>query len=520
MLFICLLSSSAMLLKAQEKTIPSINTVGSKAMPSCITPYEKNPFNMPQLYYPVFPENSVNIRDKGAMENKPITVLVNQLISVISKKGGGKLIIPKGKWVSGRIVLKSNVNLYLEAGSEIEFSDNPTDYLPSVFTTHEGIEIMGAGAFIYACGENNIAITGKGHIYGPAMDTPMRKISNSVALIENRFPKKIGERIFDGMEGRHFFAPKVISPINCNNVLIEGITIERCLFWNINPTYCENVIIRGVTVNSKGIPSGDGIDITCCKNVLVEYCTMNCGDDCYALKGGRNGDGMRVGRPTENVIIRHCLAMDGHGGITTGSETAGGIRNVYSNGCMFDGTQIGIRFKTRRPRSGVTEKLYYENFKMTNVRDAFTWDLLGSKQFMGELADRLPLRPITELTPEVKDIHIKDFVIESAKRLIMANGIPELPFNHVVIESGTINTKELIPVMNDFINFTMRNLSIKTDHNVINIIDGQNLLLDNIGFIIPKNKLYINVQGEKVKNIKVRNIQPDIEIKVKKDNNM
>lgn len=496
----------------KTNTIPSMDMVGPNAMSKEIQPYANNPFNMLQLKYPVFPNYTINIADKGAESGKPITEIVNQLIIEVSKNGGGKIIIPPGKWTSGRIVLKSNVNLCIEEGAEIEFSGDPEDYLPTVFTTHEGLEIMGAGAFIYAHGEDNIAITGKGNIYGPSMDHPTRKNSNSVAWIEDDFPAEVEKRIFDGMDGRRFFAPKVIAPINCTNVLIEGITIEQCLFWNLNPTYCENVIIRGVTVNSIGIPSGDGVDITCCKNVLVEYCTMNCGDDCYALKGGRNGDGQRVGKSTENVIIRYCLAMDGHGGITTGSETAGGIRNIYAHGCIFDGTQIGIRFKTRRPRAGKTENIYYEDFKMINVRDAFTWDLLGSKQFMGELADRLPLRPITELTPEVRNIHLKNFVIESAKRMIVANGIPEMPFSNVTIESGTVNCKELIPVLNDFDGFTMRDLTITSQSNEINITDGSDLLMENIKLTIPENKLFIKTQGERIKKIETKNIQPDVEV--------
>lgn len=513
-IFLCMIFtlSNVVTSMAQDDNISSLSEVGAEMLPSTIAPYQRNPFNIPLLKYPVFPDYSVNIEERGAVKSEPVTELVNQLIAEISNRGGGKLIIPEGKWKSGRIILKSNVNLYLDEGAEIEFSGNAEDYLPSVFTAHEGIEIMGAGAFIYACGEDNIAVTGKGHIYGPQMDVPVRKNSNSIAWLEKEFPAEVDKRIFDGMEGRRFFAPKVISPINCRNVLIEGITIGRCLFWNVNPIYCENVIIRGITVNSVGIPSGDGIDITSCKNVLIEYCTMNCGDDCYALKGGRDKDGLRIGKPTENAIIRYCIAKAGHGGVTIGSETAGGIKNIYAYGCVFDGTQIGIRFKTRRPRAGVSENLFYENFRMINVRDAFVWDLLGTPQFMGDLAKRLPLRPITELTPEVKNIHIRSFIIESAKRLIVANGIPEQPFSNVEIESGSIYCKKLIPAMNDFKGFTMRDLSITSDDNVINLLDGRDLLLDNIRFTLPENKLYVYMKGERTKNIEFKNIQPEIEI--------
>ena len=278
----------------------------------------------------------------------------------------------------------------------------------------QGVEIMGPGSFIYANGENNIAVTGKGTIYGPPLDVEIRQRPNGNTVVENDIPvdAPVEKKIFDGMEGRGFYKPKTISPINCTKVLIEGITMERSTFWNVCPIYCENVIIRGITVNSVGIPSGDGIDIESCKNVLIEYCTLNCGDDCFTLKAGRGEDGLRVGKPTENVVIRYSLAQKGHGGITCGSETAGGVKNVYVHDCVFDGTQIGIRFKTRRNRAGGVNDALYEKIRMTNVGEAFKWDLLGSKRYVGELAERYPPRAINKLTPTIKDIHIKNFIVE------------------------------------------------------------------------------------------------------------
>lgn len=495
-----------------QNNIPSAEEVGAQAMPANMRSYDSNPYNMPQLQYPKFPDYSVNIKDMGATTDKPITDLVNRLIAETSKKGGGKVIIPAGKWKSARIVLKSNVNLYMEEGAEVEFSGEPKDYLPSVYTMHEGRQIMSSGSFIYACNEENIAITGKGHIYGPSLDLPIRKNSNSIAWIEKDFPEKIEERIFDGMEGRRFFAPKVIAPIKCKGVLIEGMTIERCMFWNINPMLCENVIIRGVTVNSVGIPSGDGVDITCSKNVLIEYCTMNCGDDCYAVKGARDEEGARMGVPTDNVIIRNCIAKAGHGGLTTGSETGGGIKNIYAYNCIFDGTDMPIRFKTRRPRTGITENIFYENLRIKNVNTTLVWDLLGSRYFVGKLADRLPLQPVTELTPTVKNVHIKNFIVESSNRFISARGIPELPISNIIIESGTVRCKELMPVMYDFENFSLRNISILSEKNNIHVLDGRNLLFENIKFSLPENKLHLKVEGKHSKEINFQNISPNIEI--------
>ena len=382
---------------------------------------------------------------------------------------------------------------------------------------------MGPAAFIYANGENNIAITGEGTIYGPPMDAEIRKRPNGASVVEKDVPwdMPIEQRIYDGMEGRTFYRPKTISPINCTNVLIEGITMERSTLWNVVPIYCENVIIRGITVNSTKVPSGDGIDIESCKNVLIEYCTLNCGDDCFTLKAGRAEDGLRVGKPTENVVIRYSLAQHGHGGITCGSETAGVIKNLYVHDCVFDGTRTGIRFKTRRNRGGGSDNTYYERLRMINVGKAFTWDLLGSAYYMGELAARYPARKVNRLTPDVKNILIKDFIVESADQFFTANGIPEIPFNQVVIENGEIKCKKLIGALNDAAGFTMRKLTIESLHNDIHILDGKDILFEDIHFKLPAGEIMVNVEGERSGNIVFKNINANQEkVEYKKESPM
>lgn len=497
--------------------IPFVSEVGAHAMPSEIVPIKNVPFDIPQLKRPTFADFSINIKEKGATAETPITMIVNQAIEEVSNKGGGTVIIPTGKWKSNRIVLKSNVNLHLEKGAEVEFGGRAEDYLPAVFTRHEGIEVMSAGAFIYANGENNIAVTGKGKILGPQMDAEIRKRPNGKSVVENDIPVSlpIEQRLYDGMEGRTFYRPKTISPINCTNVFIEGVTIERSTLWNVVPIYCENVIIRGVTVNSTNVPSGDGIDIESCKNVLIEYCTLNCGDDCFTLKAGRAEDGLRVGKPTENIVIRYSLSQHGHGGITWGSETAGVIKNVYVHDCVFDGTRAGLRFKTRRNRAGGADRVFCERLRMINIGNAFTWDLLGSAQYMGELAARTPTRKPNRLTPDVKNIHVKDFIVESANWIVAANGIPEIPFNNVLIENGQIKTKQLIRSLNDTKGFTLRNLFIESEENKIKILDGRQILFDNVKFKVPQGEVIVEVEGKNSKGIVFKNQSQEIIYKAK-----
>lgn len=486
-----------------EPPLPLASEVGADVMPHDIAPIKGTPFDMPQLKRPTFPNLTVNMGEKGMDATQPISELVNHTIDEVNRAGGGTVVIPAGEWISKRIVLKSNVNLHISEGANIVFSGVAEDYLPAVFTRHEGIDIMGPGAFIYANGEDNIAITGKGTIWGPELDAEIRQRPNGPSVVEKDIPVDlpIEERIYDGIDGRTFYRPKSISPINCTNVLIEGITLRRSAQWNVVPIYCDSVIIRGVTVHSEEVPSGDGIDIESSRNVLIEYCTLNCGDDCFTLKAGRADDGLRVGKPTENVVIRHSLALKGHGGITIGSETAGVIRNVYAHDCVFDGTRSGIRYKTRRNRGGGSDNNYFERIRMTNVGKAFTWDLLGHPMYMGELAARKPARAVNHLTPEIKNIHIKNFIVESANEFFTANGIPEIPFSNVTVENGLIYTNKLITALNDADGFTLRNLDIHCQENEINILDGRNITFDDVRFETPTKKIEILVEGEDAQNI-------------------
>ena len=269
--------------------VPEKENVGAAAMPAGIAPVDEAPFKLKKIRRPEFPDRRETVGKADISASGKITPAINEKIERLSKRGGGTVVVPAGKWYSGRIELKSNVELCLDEGAVIEFSGEVDDYQPAVFTRHEGVEVMGAGAFIYANGAKNIALTGKGVIMGPPMDVPMRKFPNGKSVVENDidYHMPVKERLCDGKEGRTFYRPKSFSPINCKNVLVEGVTFERSLLWNVNPVYCENVIIRGITVNSTDVPSGDGIDISSCKNVLIEYSTLNCGDDCFTLKAGR-----------------------------------------------------------------------------------------------------------------------------------------------------------------------------------------------------------------------------------------
>ncbi len=470
------------------ETIPTKEQVGHLVMPDTIAPVSA-PFSMPTFKKPTFPDRTINIKDRfKGNENELITSTVQTAIDELSEAGGGTVTIPKGEWKTGRISLKSNVNLHIEEGATVRFSTDVKDYQPAVFNRVESLEVMSLAACIYANNQENIAITGKGKLIGPfdgeiKERSYMQPIESLVDL-----SKPATERIHDGSQEDWIFPPKFISPINCKNVYIEGISLENTAFWNIVPTYCDNVIIRGVYVNSYGIPRGDGIDIESSKNVLIEYCTLNTGDDCFTMKSGRGEDGLEVNKPTENIVVRHCLAQKGHGGITCGSETAGVIRNLYVHDCVFEGTVVGIRFKTRRPRGGGGEHLYYDRIRMNLEATCIKWDMLGTPAYVGELAERLPAREVTPLTPFYRDISISNIIIENGTHFLKVYGIPESPLKNLTIDNVDAQCSNLA-IIHDAENLTVKNASIKTPDSIIDVLGGKNITFKKVAFDLGGAKL-------------------------------
>lgn len=489
-------------------TIPKAADVGAANLPDTIARV-RAPFPMPEFRKPVFPALTISIIDKGARQGAMVTKAIQAAIDEAARKKGGTVIVPPGVWKTGRISLKSNVNLHLSEGAELHFSAEIEDYLPAVFTRNEGVELMSLGALIYANGQENIALTGKGKLVGPP-DGPLRKRYMNVDVIEKVVPadKPIHERVYEGKDGGFIFPPMFISPINCKKVYIEGITLENTPFWNVVPVYCDHVIIRGITVRSVGIPRGDGIDIESSRNVLIEYCTLSCGDDCFTIKAGRGDDGIRVNKPTENVVIRHCLAREGHGGITCGSETAGMIRNVYVHDCVFDDTDTGLRFKTRRSRAGGGDNLTYERIRMILRGDAVKFDMLGSRQYVGELAERLPARPVDKLTPAYRNITARFIIVEKARTFIDITGIPESPASNLLIENALVNAKTAFKA-SDAEGITIRAASITVTDTLMRALDVRNVLFQKVYFNIPGRKLAVDIQGRNSGNIRFIGCVPD-----------
>lgn len=469
--------------------IPTKDQVGALHMPDTIAPV-RAPFEMPQPVCPTFPDRRVKISDYGARQNKLSTQKIQKAIDETSRKGGGTVIVPEGEWLTGRLTLKDNVNLHLEQGAILRFSGDIKDYLPTVKTRNEGIELYSLGALIYANNATNIALTGKGRLVGPSKDSEIYRRQMQGMVIERFIDQTtpVEERIYDGKDGKPIFLPMFFSPVSCKNILVEGVSFEKTVFWHINPIYCENVIIRGITVNSVGTPRSDGIDIESTRNVLIEYSTLNCGDDCFTIKSGRSEDGIRVGKPAENIVIRYCLGLKGVGAITCGSETAAMIRNMYVHDCVFEGTNVGILFKTRRNRGGGGENLFYERLRMNTKGSAIKWDMLGQTMHMGDLARRFPVPDITPLTPVYRTISMKDLVIENCDLVINATGLPERPASNILINNLEVQNSKRLMFFQDVNGLVLFNSRIRSAENKVSSTDSQNIMFINTLFEVPGNK--------------------------------
>ena len=331
--------------------------------------WEGVPEILKRIVPPAFPKRDFDITQQGALAGgkENCSVAFATAIRLCAAAGGGRVVVPKGKFLTGPIHLRSNIELHLEEGAEVIFSDRFEDYLPVVPVRVGGVEIFNYSPLIYARDCTNVAVTGKGTLNGNARKWWSWKSKETGAHFKmGGEGVPLEKRVFGTPEAA--IRPNFLCLMNCRNVLLEDFTIGSGPNWTIQPVYCENITIRGVTVDTDG-PNNDGVDPDSCRDLLIENCTFGTGDDCVVLKSGYNEDGWRVGRPTENVIMRHCSSKHGHGGLVIGSEMSGDVRNVFMHDCEFDGTDRAIRIKSRRGRGGVVEKVYARDIKLRNMKE-------------------------------------------------------------------------------------------------------------------------------------------------------
>jgi polygalacturonase len=485
--------------------------------PETIAPI-KAPFDMPQFARPIFPGRTFNIREYGAVEGGQVknTRAINRAIVAASKSGGGRVLIPNGTWLTGAIHLKSHVNLHLADDALVLFSQELKDYLPAVFSRHEGMECYKPSGLIYALECENIAITGKGQLHGQGkpwwgnrgtrqMSLGSKTVTDGTKRLNDLCTQgvPVEKRRLDGSEG-DFIRPSFINPVKCTNVFIEGITVLYGPMWTVNPVYCENVIIRKVKVKTEGdyghTPNGDGINPDSCKNVLIEYCDMDTGDDCFTIKSGRADDGLRVGRPCENIVIRHCQGRQGHGGVVIGSETSGGIRNIYIHDCTFNGTDRGLRFKTARGRGAIIENIWVENVHMGEIlKEAIIVNTL-------RYTDRYPAHPLTDRTPTYRNLNFQNITCKYAqKAAIRIIGLPEKPMQGLRFENIDIKAFAGILVQ-DASHIQFNNIRARADQWPVYQFDECSDVKINRDREPEQRELFVQMIGTKTANIELYNM--------------
>jgi len=396
---------------------------------------------------PVFPARDFDITRYGAVGDgaKDCTSAIRECIGACAAAGGGRVVVPKGEFLAGAIHLKSRVNLHVSAGAVLRFQRDPKFYLPLVFTRFEGVELMNYSPFIYAIDQENIAVTGAGTLDGNADDehwwpwkgrdpkapgNAANQLAARARLIEmGARGVPVAERLFgDGS----YLRPNFVQPYRCKNVLVEGVTIVNSPMWEVHPVLCTNVTVRNLTIRSHG-PNNDGCDPESCRDVLIEGCTFDTGDDCIALKSGRNEDGRRLNVPIENVVIRDCVMKDGHGGVVIGSEVSGGARYVFAERCRMDSPQLdrGLRIKTNSVRGGVTEHVYMRDCQIGTVAEAVvTINLFYEEGDTGKFP------------PTVRDIEVRNVTSKKGQYALLLRGYSHTPIRDVRIIDCTFDGVE------------------------------------------------------------------------------
>ncbi len=341
--------------------------------------------------------------------------------------------MPAGRFLTGAIRLASNVNLHLQDGATLAFSTDPAAYLPLVLTRFEGTELMNYSPFIYALDETNVGVTGTGTLDGQANAQNWWGWRTNQTEARNRLlqmadagvaPEK---RVFG--DGPSKLRVNFFQPYRCRNVIIEGVKIRNSPMWEVNPVLCTNVTIRGLDISSHG-PNNDGADPESCRDVLIERCTFDTGDDCIALKSGKNDDGRRLHAPIENVVIRDCDMKDGHGGVTIGSEISGGARNIFAEKCRMDSPRLDrvLRFKNNAARGGLIERVAMRDITVGEVAES----IVAADFFYEEGRNG-------KYTPILRDVDVRNVTSRKSKYAFMLRGFAESPIANVRVSDCTFD---------------------------------------------------------------------------------
>lgn len=402
--------------------------------PPADDPWARLPEILSRIVAPDFPARDFVVTEFGAKGDgkKDASAAFRKAIEACAKAGGGRVFVPEGTYVTGPIRLRSRVNLHLARGAVVRFLTDPALYLPPVLTRWEGVELMGYSPLVYALDEESVAVTGEGTLDGGASETawwpwkgkgpesqkPDR--DRLFAMAEEGLP--VAERVF-GAGNR--LRPPFVQPYRCRNVLIEGITITNAPFWVIHPVLSRNVTVRNVKIASHG-PNNDGCDPESSSDVLIEDSLFDTGDDCIALKSGRNADGRRLAKPVERVVVRRCVMKAGHGGVTIGSEISGGARDVFAEKCEMSSPDLerGLRIKTNARRGGVVENVFVRDVTIGEVGNAIDVDMLYEEGADGAFL------------PTVRNVRVERMTVAKATHALFLRALDGAPIRALSVRDS------------------------------------------------------------------------------------
>ncbi len=486
------------------------------------------PFNSFQIHLPSFQNKTFNIKDFGAIGDGHTmnTDAFKKAINSCSEAGGGKVIVPPGLWLTGPIELKSNINFNVERGALILFSPDHKDY-PIISSPRGGYIVAPP---VYGFNLENIAIIGEGLIDGNGTTwRPLKKSkvnsslwkkfvnSGGVTNDDNSiwYPSKAAR---DGIEElsqmkknkndittddlllyRDALRPRLVSLINCKNILVDGVTFQNSPSFAFNPIYCEDLVVRNVKVNNEyWAQNGDAIDIGMCKNVLVYNCTITAGDDGICMKSGKS---KTPNEPAlQNIVIADCVVYHAHGGFVTGSETYGGMHNIYVNNCDFIGADIGLRFKSSRGRGGLVDNIFVKNIYMKDIIN----EAILFNTYYENSKGNLKAAKVDERTPIFKNIFIDSIYCDGAATAVSADGLPEMPIQNIKITNSYISSNRGFKSKYAK-GFKLENVEIVPQSSPVFTLDeSSDFSLNKINYPASITE-FMNVSGKESKAILIEN---------------
>jgi polygalacturonase len=502
---------------------------------------------LPVIIKTSFRKDSTSIVTFGAKADGVTlnTKSINAAIEACNKKGGGVVVVPPGVWLTGPLVLKSNVNLCVQRAALLLFTNDHNEY-KLVEANYEGLPAVKNESPISASNASNIAITGGGTIDGNGdswravkkdklTESQWKKlIAKGGLLTEDKrtwYPSESafrgskvpkagviadGKGINDYRDIKDFLRPNLVVLTKCDRILLEGVTFQNSAAWCLHPLMSSNLTVKDVFVkNPWYAQNGDGIDVESCRNVLIENSVFDVGDDGLCMKSGRDEDGRKRGMPTQDVIIRDCTVYNSHGGFVIGSEMSGGAKNIFVSNCTFIGSDIGLRFKTTRGRGGVVENIYIDGIVMKDIpAEAILFDMYYMAQdpvvLTGESreAPKVEFKPVTEATPQFKNIFIKNVVCYGAEKAIFIRGLPEMNIHDINLENITITSKKGMEC-SEAKNISLKNVKLITSDTdpVIEIANSSNISFKNFSTVADP-RVMIRMGGDRTNTINWVNSAP------------